>query len=197
MWKAYFANVRRLLGRQCNLQLLDRAVMPVFDYRNTRWPPHAQLELEIDRLQRKMIAGIIRPRMQVDETPADFVRRRRRIGGVAARKAGLWSARHCTRVLDWRDHLDRPRNEASWAAILLHYRGFQWLMEQRLQHGGSVLRGRTGTRVASGNVANGWHDGVRDDESVSDCEKMTLCVIVHRTCRLPWAESAPIIIIKR
>ena len=161
MWKAYFANIRQFLGRRSNLQLLNRSVMPVFDYRNTRWPPHAQLELEIDRLQRKMIAGIIRPRMLADDTPAEFVRRRNRIAAVAAREAGLWSMRHCTRVLDWRAHLERPLNKASWAAILLHYRGFQWLMQQRLQHSGGVLGGRTGTRAASGNVATRWHDGVR------------------------------------
>ena len=67
----------------------------------------------------------------------------------------------------WRDHLERPRNGHSWAAILLHHRGLDWLMQQRALHHGGLYAGRTGTRIAAGGVATRWHDGVRYAERVS------------------------------
>ena len=160
MWRAYFANSRKCANTHCALQLLQRTVTPVFDYRNTRWPAYAELAQTIDRLQRKMVAGILRPRMQLGEAPDRYIRRRNRLATVECLRMGTWSYRHCKRILNWRDHLERPANAASWAAILLHFRGFEWLMARRSQHQGGLLGGRTGTRVASGNVSTRWHDGV-------------------------------------
>ena len=151
------------------LQLLRRSVVPMMDYRNTRWPPHHQLSLEIDRLQRKMMAIMFRTPMVSGESAAEYVRRRNRLVGGKCREAGLWSVRHCQRVIFWRDHLLRPQNRDSWAVMLYEHRGFQWLLERRSAYASGrlgVLAGRTGTRLAPGNVVTRWHDGVRFAEDL-------------------------------
>jgi len=74
MWRAYFANCRKCANKSCAMQLLQRAVTPVFDYRNTRWPAHADLSQSIDRVQRKMVAGIMRTQMLSGESAESFVR---------------------------------------------------------------------------------------------------------------------------
>ena len=107
-----------------------------------------------------MIASILRPKMVAGDTPEKFVRRRNRLSSAEARRMGFWSLRYCKRVVSWRNHLLRPANCGSWASILLHLRGFEWLMARRAQNSGGLLGGRTGTRIASGNVATRWHDGV-------------------------------------
>ena len=148
------------------MQLLQRAVSPVLDFRCTRWPAHADLSDRIDRVQRKMVAGILRPRMVLGESPEQVIRRRNRLATAECRRMGPCSSRHCKRVLRWRDHLERPANSISWASMLLHYRGSEWLMLQRSQHQGGLFGGRTGTRTMSGNVATRWHDGVRYAEQL-------------------------------
>ena len=61
MWRALFGNCRKSLDIKSKLALLQRAVMPCFDCRNTRWPAHTTLELEIDDLQRKMVGASSAP----------------------------------------------------------------------------------------------------------------------------------------
>ena len=160
MWRAFFGNYRKSLRPKSSLQLLQRAVIPCLDFRNTRWPAHADLSLKMDTVQRKMIAIILRPQMRAGETPEFFVRRRNRLAAAEARSMGTWSHRHCKRVLSWRDHLLRPANSHSWAAILLNFHGFEWLLQKRSENQGGLLAGRTGTRAASGNVFTRWHDGL-------------------------------------
>lgn len=160
MWKAFFANSRKCLRPKFGLQLLQRAVLPCLDFRNTRWPAHSALSLNMDRVQRQMVASILRPQMLSGESPEVFVRRRNRVSAAEARRMGSWSLRHCKRVLSWRDHLLRPANSRSWAALLYQFRGFEWLLQRRSQNSGGLLAGRTGTRIASGNVSTRWHDGI-------------------------------------
>ena len=118
------------------------------------------MEREIDQLQRKMTAIILSVRMQQHEIPESFARRRNRLIKSTCNTEGLWSKRHCRRIINWRDHILRPANASSWAAALYNYRGADWLMAQRAEHGTSVFGGRTGTRLAPGFVATRWHDGV-------------------------------------
>ena len=173
MWKAFFGNCAsknaRNFGAHRKQQLLQRSVVPCFDYRNSRWPPHRQRCLEVDQLQRKMMAIIHRTPMLPGEAPAEYVRRRHILSAKRCKESGLWSVRHCTRVIAWRDHITRPANRHSWAALLLEFRGLQWLAERRSAFSSGllgILAGRTGTRVAAGNVATRWHDGVRFAEAL-------------------------------
>ena len=136
MWRAFFANCRKYLRPKLALMLLQRAVLPCLDFRNTRWPAHADLGMKMDKLQRQMVASILRPKMIAGDTPEAFVRRRNRLSSAAARDMGSWSLRHCKRVVSWRNHLLRPANYRSWASILLNFKGFDWVMSRRAQNSG-------------------------------------------------------------
>ena len=158
--KCFFQIAASAYDPKFGLQLLQRAVRPCLDFQNTRWPAHSALSLDMDRVQRQMVASILRPQMLSGESPEVFVRRRNRVSAAEARRMGSWSLRHCKRVLSWRDHLLRPANSRSWAALLYQFRGFEWLLQRRSQNSGGLLAGRTGTRIASGNVSTRCHDGI-------------------------------------
>ena len=100
-------------------------------------------------------------KMLPEETPGAFIRRRNSAVKDVCEEMGWLSKRHAKRILDWKDHIARPRNAHSWPAALYDYRGSQWLMERRAERNSGLFGGRTGTRVAAGRVAVRWHDGVR------------------------------------
>ena len=166
MWRAFWANCSmhrlREVPLQQRLKLLDRSVLPVFDYRCSRWPPAATLEGRIDTCQRRMVGLLMRvPRHAGEEAP-DYFRRRAREAKDLCRQRRWWSHRHCFRVLDWRAHLERPRNSRSWAAQLLHWQGERWLQGRRAQlNSYSLHAGRTDTRLAARRPRQRWHDGAR------------------------------------
>ena len=173
MWRAYWANPgskdAHKLAVSHRLALLRRAVAPSFSFRCSRWPPQCQVASELDCLQQKMTASLLKlPRDEGEEADA-YVRRR----GRAARKLcvanGKWSALWFRRAVQWDEHLARPLNSNSWAAKLRMYRGRSWLMEQRskfapsvasLASPASMLAGRTGTRAQAGKVHMRFHDGI-------------------------------------
>ena len=169
MWRAFFGNcsarASEHLGVDRRYMLLQRSVVPLFDYRNTRWPPHNQLGKEIDQVQRKMVAAITRVPSVPDDSPERYVRRRNSVVKAVCEEMGWWSARHCKRVVAWRDHLQRPANSWSWPAVLYEFRGSDFLARLRAAHSSNVFGGRTGTRVAPGHVATRWHDSVRFAEA--------------------------------
>ena len=166
MWKAFWANlgpsVANRLQVQLRLDLLDRAVTPLFDYRCTRWPMQRQIALEVDILQRKMVASaLLSPRLP-SEPLDEYCRRRARIAGTHCRQHGTWSCRWARRILSWNSHLERARNAQTWPAQTLHYRGLLWLQEQRSKFSlTNVFAGRTGTRGLPGCVHARWHEGVQ------------------------------------
>ena len=89
MWSAFVGNCRNNLDTKNKFTLLQRAVLPCLDYRNTRWPAHNNLEDEIDALQRKMVGTVLRTRMRHSESVEAFFVRRRRLAGAACREHGL------------------------------------------------------------------------------------------------------------
>ena len=135
MWKAYFANCQcstaRRLPPHVRLALLDRAVAPVLHHRDTRWPPCRKRANELDRLQRKMVAAILRTQVLPGESTSEYARRRNRQASAQIGANGKWSYKHCQRVLAWEAHLRRPANNESWAARLLGVRSEAWLHERR------------------------------------------------------------------
>lgn len=122
---------------------------------------HRQLEIEIDRLQRKMMVILLKCPLLPGECPEAYVLRRNKRVSTLCKEHGLWSVRHHKWVLAWRDHITRPANAKSWPAILYRYRGLDWLVQRRLQMGSNPLAGRTGARSSAGHVATRWHDGIR------------------------------------
>ena len=78
---------------------------------------------------------------------------------LLARQQGTWGLEHARRVVDWADHLGRPRNSGSLAARLFSWKDARWLQTQRLDPdvGG---HGRPGTRVCSGPVCARWDESI-------------------------------------
>ena len=158
MWKAFWANPGAAaaghLPRNEELTLMSRAVLPQLSFRCCRWPPQRQIGCELDHLQQKMIASLVRiPRVPGEEAAA-YVRRRGRAARTICTEHGIWSDHWFGRALAWDEHLARPRNFASWPAQLWEYRGRQWLIDQRASFApsvasrcstASVFAGRTGT----------------------------------------------------
>ena len=83
MWKSFWANPgsKATLDLSCDarLTLLGRAVLPQLSFRCSRWPPKRQIACEVDQVQQKMIASLLRlPRLTGEDAP-DYVRRRGRL----------------------------------------------------------------------------------------------------------------------
>ena len=165
MWRAFWGNsanseVSRL-PLCTRVRLLDRAVVPPFLYRCSRWPPQQQVKLQIDRLQRKMLAILLHIRPAAGESVEQYCRRRGRIAKVHSVKMGLWSRRWFQRAVNWNNHLMRARNSHLWSHWLLLWRDQRWLQARRLDMGSSsCLGGRTGTRTFRGKPMPRWHDGI-------------------------------------
>ena len=165
MWKAFWGNLRPVtsqgLALPAKLQLLNRSARPCLDYRASRWPPQLQIAKEVDGMQRRMVALIMRLPRREGESPEEFFRRRARSAGKACSDCGTWSQRWFRRSIAWDEHLRRDRNSTSWPAQLLEYHGGTWLAAQRLmRRSPSVFAGWTGTRASSGKVHMRWHDGI-------------------------------------
>ena len=112
MLRAFFGNCAskscRPLDTSTRFSLLNRAVLPILQHRDTRWPPSAQRQQDVDRLQRQMVGSILRVKPVSGEQAADYVRRRNMITSRQMNKLGKWSAKHFERVLAWESHLRRP-----------------------------------------------------------------------------------------
>ena len=149
------------LPNDLRTNLLNRSVRPLLDYRSSRWPPQTQIGLEVDVLQRKLIATAVRlPRRENEPTDCYF-RRRGRNAAALARISGTWPKRWFGRATRWDEHLRRARNAESWTARLLGFHDSTWLQTQRrLFSSASVLAGRTFTRAFPGYVAPRWEQGI-------------------------------------
>ena len=150
--------------------LLKRAVAPQLDFRCSRWAPQKQVASEIDSLQAKMTATLLKLPFGDGESPEDYVRRRGRLAARLSQKHGLWSLRWFKRATKWDEHLARPRNARYWAAKLKCYHDRDWFIFRRISFAPSVaLRespacstaGRSDTRTGRFKVHARWHDGVQ------------------------------------
>ena len=131
-------------------------------YKCTRWPYQKQLAKELDKMQNKMIASLVREPRIPDESSGDYVRRRSTSANALSRRAGKWSRIWGSRVISWEEHMKRPRNGDSLCARLYEFYGASWLQDQRLLHGTSAVSGRTRTRVSEQRwVAQRWQLGVQ------------------------------------
>ena len=152
--------------------MLTRATVPLLSFRCSRWPPQRQIASEVDQVQQKMVASLMRLPPLPGEEAADYVRRRGRAARKVCTDCGTWSHHWFARSVRWDQHLGRPANFHSWPSQLREYKGKQWLMERRasfasaLRSNVSVHAGRTGTRACRGIVHTRWHDGIDYGQSV-------------------------------
>ena len=110
---------------------------------------------ELDALQRKMFATLLRIRPLPHETFKQFAQRRGRAARKLCSDVGLWSRRWFQRVLNWDAHIRRRHNRWTWSGQLVDYKAEAYLIERR-----AFNHGRTATRTCSGFPCRRWHDGV-------------------------------------
>ena len=159
MWGAFWANAGSVGARKLTvhhrLRLLSRAVLPILDFRCSRWPPQATVAAELDALQKKMVGTLLRLTLLPGENAKQFVRRRGRAARSLCVASGWWSHKWFQRVLRWDAHIRRGHNASAWSTHLVDFRGEAFLAERR-----AFNRGRTATRSSSGFPSRRWHDGV-------------------------------------
>ena len=174
MWRSFWSNPAAKDAQHLSIDekalLLKRAVAPQLDFRCSRWAPQKQIATEVDRLQAKMTATLLKLPYVEGERPEDYVRRRGRLAKRLSRKHGLWSERWFQRATKWDEHLAGPRNARYWAAKLRCYHDRDWFVLRRSSFAPSVASrespacstaGRTATRTGRFKVHARWHDGVQ------------------------------------
>ena len=167
MWGAFYktcgSQACRRLPMKMKLRTLKRCVLPVCEFRCTRWPFHETLAEDVNRVQRKMTSILVKVPRPAGEPDEEYFRRRHREVGVLCRGEGLWAHRWAKRVTEWEKHLQRPRNGHSWAAKLLKWRGKDWLSLRRLRFGVGTC-----TRLNPGAPCPRWHDSVSTAQAALD-----------------------------
>eukprot|EP00969_Alexandrium_andersonii_P064360 2834930-Alexandrium_andersonii.AAC.1 len=97
MWRAFWATAglksRAQLPLYAKLRLLSRSVLPILDFRSSKWPPQQMVAREMDQLQRKMVSILMAVRPLPLEDPVAYKRRRHRLASNQCRRVGLWSHR--------------------------------------------------------------------------------------------------------
>ena len=151
LWRAFFANCgpRHNLPSGRRLQLLQRAVLPILQFRVTRWPFQLHRARWLDLVQRRMIALCLGLRLEQDEAVETFVRRRGRAAGREQAKLGRWSTLWAKAVIGWDNHLQRERNSKTWSAQLRLLSTPADLQQRR------CVLGRPQTRAQSGSEPGG------------------------------------------
>ena len=142
------------------MTLLTRAVLPVLAYRWARWTYTPARSRDINALQVRMVARILRTPPLPDEAPGAFAKRRNTVASAVARTAGRWGDLWRKRLFRWMEHVQRhPR---AWPARALAFQGHAWLADRRAMHanGGrwGLTSGRTATRRLR-HVAPRWESG--------------------------------------
>ena len=109
IWGSFWANAgsrsAQKLSVPLRVHLLTRAVAFAFDYRNIRLPPHQTIGQEVDTVQCKMAASILRTQRLPGEEAVEHCCRRNRAAGQLCVTVGLWSARWFARAAAWNNRL--------------------------------------------------------------------------------------------
>ena len=159
MWGAFYrtrgAQGYKQLPHKLQNRTLNRCILPILEYRCSRWSYQETLAEDIDRVQRKMFSILAKVPRQAGKNDDTYFRRRRRQVSVTCKTHGLWSIRFAERICKWDAHLCRPANRNSWAAKLLQWQGREWLAIRRAR-----FTSGTCTRLQPGTPCPRWHDGV-------------------------------------
>ena len=160
MWRSFWGNSGNAAIRRSSVQLksflLNRCCKAIFAYRCSRWPPQPTIAKEVDTLQTRMMASILRTARLPGELAPDYCKRRNKLAATECRQLGRWSVHWFRRALAWDEHLVRGHSRQSWSVLLNKFHDHIWLEEQRLV---SSMQG-TGTRIGRGRPSMRWQDGV-------------------------------------
>ena len=158
LWRSFFSNAGKMgakgLPIKSKMKLLDRATQPILSFRLTRWPFLKSRALQLDRIQRQMLAFMLRLHPLTGQDATDFKRWRARETGKPQREAGKWSVLWAASVINWNEHLHRARNSDTWAAQLMCLRSPEELRRRRAEFG------RPNTRLRSGWIHARWFESV-------------------------------------
>ena len=143
---------------------MNLCVRPAMDFRCSWWCFTKGHSDWVDRLQRSMIARLMRMSPRPEEAWECFVRRRSAAAATQARRTGLWSDRFAVRVQSWYKHA-RRNHICSWPGYLLNAGLLEWLRHRRVALGSkSCEGGRAQTRLRRGGVRTRFADGVSEAE---------------------------------
>ena len=113
MWRAFWANAGHASLKKAPLKatlaLLNRATLPVADLHFVYWPFTTSRALQLDRVQRKMLASLANLRPNSSDTTDTFWNRRRKHAAQLQDTMGSWSRRWAKRVVKWDQHLHRAK----------------------------------------------------------------------------------------
>ena len=102
-------------------------------------------------MQRQMLTIIAGVRPLVHESVEDFCRRRARIARRLQLAMGCWGEKWAIAIGLWKVHLERDRNQSTWAAMLLSLRSPAELALRR-----TVNFGRPAVRSTVGYIQRRW-----------------------------------------
>ena len=97
----------RKLGRQRLLRLLFQKAPAIVKHDCALWPPQDAVEIELTKLQRKLVACTICLQKGTDEEPAQYHRRVNRETRRVCQEYGWWSNIWWISALSWDRHILR------------------------------------------------------------------------------------------
>ena len=157
-WRAFFGNCTSRhsvrMPVTTRVALLTKAVVPILRFRWTRWPFTVSRGELLDGMQRRMLAIILRMRVEPEETPERFCRRRASTVSALQKKCGCWSKMWAFAAVGWSEHLERWRNNRTWAARASAIRDPDELAQRR-----RTFR-RPRTRISSGFIRRRWSESI-------------------------------------
>ena len=114
-----------------------------------------------------MVVQFLRLERQPEEPLSTYNQRRYRAAAAIADQQGDWGTAHAKRICAWADHLRRPRNASSLAAMFFAWHPAEWLQARRDDpHIGGAAR--PGTREHSGPVPARWDESLA--KALAACE---------------------------
>ena len=115
----------------------------------------------IDRLQKQVLALLLRRRREPCEDPEAYRLRRSRAAAREQQRVGRGSGRVADRILCWWQHVCRQEDKQPhlWTAAVLQWRNAAWLQQRRAACGSrSIWAGRLNSRRAQGYVRERWEE---------------------------------------
>ena len=143
------------LPSSLRILLLKRSVEPILRFRWTRWPFRKDHADRLNGLQRQMLNIIIGVRPLREDSPEEFVRRRAKIVCSMQVSMGYWGEKWAVALGLWKVHIQRPRNQHCWPAIIFSLRSPEELALRRCNNSGRPL-----VRQSAGFIQRRWAESL-------------------------------------
>ena len=105
LWRSLYANAglqgNRRLPLRLKLQLLQRATLPYVDGHAVRWPYTKKRTGQLDRVQRRMLTGLVQIKACDYVTAEELCKLRNSAVTTLQNEIGRWSVRGTSRMVSW------------------------------------------------------------------------------------------------